>query len=85
MAAKNRYEEYLEKKAAEQSGGQQTSGQQSETKKKNRYEEYKEKRGESQSHWDSSGVGEKIATSINEGVNLWLQNHNNYLSNYQSR
>lgn len=78
MAAKNRLEEYREKKAAKQTTGQQDSGQQSQTKK-NRLEEYREKRGSNSENIYA------VASSITERVNTWLQNHNNYIKNYQTR
>ena len=39
-----------------------------------------------QSYWWKNGsVQSTIANNITERVNTWLKNHNNYLSNYQSR
>ena len=78
MAAKNRLEEYREKKAAKQTTGQQDSGQQSQTKK-NRLEEYRERKGSNSENIYA------VASSITERVNTWLQNHNNYIKNYQTR
>ena len=78
MAAKNRWEEYQEKKASNQTNGQQDSGQQSQTKK-NRWEEYQEKNGGNSAYIDS------VATSITDRVNTWLKNHGNYVKNYQTR
>ena len=78
MAAKNRWEEYQEEKAANQTTEQQGSVKKSQTKK-NRWEEYKE------THGSNSEYLNAVATSISNRVDTWLRNHNNYIKNYQRR
>ena len=35
--------------------------------------------------WDNGSISNEIGSAISNRVNTWLQNHNNYVSNYQVR